>query len=289
MKTRSIVGAMLAVVASISIAGSVLAFSGVTNGSFETGTFSGAPWDTLFPGNTNLTGWTVDSGSVDWTGSYWPASAGSRSIDLSGNEPGAISQTLATTTGNTYAVSFDLSGNPACGPAAKTLTVGAAGAATDSLTFDTGIAGNSLSDMKWEAHQYSFIATSSSTALTFTSTTAGSCGPAIDNIVVTETVAVPPTLADCKDAGWLTMVDADGNGFKNQGDCVSYFATGGKNTGSVTPLTIAVKGHVSPLSALATKRPAEPRRDVVKAPKAEPRGSGRGAAVEHEDRAATRR
>lgn len=28
----------------------------------------------------------------------------------------------------------------------------------------------------------------------------------------------------CKDGGWQTM-----GGFKNQGDCVSFFATGGKN------------------------------------------------------------
>jgi choice-of-anchor C domain-containing protein len=294
MKTRPIVGAALAVVASISMAGSVLSFSGVTNGSFETGTFSSAPWDTLFPGNTNLTGWTIESGSVDWTGSYWPASEGSRSIDLSGNGPGVISQSFATTAGNTYTVNFDLSGNPACGPAAKTLTVSAAGAATDSLTYDILIAGNSLGDMKWVARQYSFVATSSSTALTFTSTTTTSCGPALDNIVVTETVPVPPTLADCKDAGWLTMIDADRNGFKNQGDCVSYFATDGKNPGSVTPQA-AVKGHVSTPSAAGTERAAEPRTDVVKAPKGElpkPRGPGAGAgvdAVEHRDRAATGR
>jgi hypothetical protein len=31
------------------------------------------------------------------------------------------------------------------------------------------------------------------------------------------------------------MVDARENAFKNQGDCVSYFATDGKNPGAVTP------------------------------------------------------
>jgi hypothetical protein len=33
----------------------------------------------------------------------------------------------------------------------------------------------------------------------------------------------------CKKGGWQTVTDADGNPFKNQGDCVSYVATGGKN------------------------------------------------------------
>ncbi|MBX4204571.1 MAG: hypothetical protein KW788_00075 [Candidatus Doudnabacteria bacterium] len=33
------------------------------------------------------------------------------------------------------------------------------------------------------------------------------------------------TLKDqCKNGGWMTMTDASGNSFKNQGQCVSYFA-----------------------------------------------------------------
>lgn len=33
----------------------------------------------------------------------------------------------------------------------------------------------------------------------------------------------------CKGGGWATLTDTNGNHFKNQGDCVSYVATGGKN------------------------------------------------------------
>jgi hypothetical protein len=33
----------------------------------------------------------------------------------------------------------------------------------------------------------------------------------------------------CKQGGWQTVTDADGNAFKNQGDCVSYVATGGEH------------------------------------------------------------
>ncbi len=36
---------------------------------------------------------------------------------------------------------------------------------------------------------------------------------------------------DCKNGGWKNFVFAPGP-FKNQGDCVSYFATGGRNLGS---------------------------------------------------------
>jgi hypothetical protein len=41
------------------------------------------------------------------------------------------------------------------------------------------------------------------------------------------------TLKDqCKNSGWKTLTDSNGNTFKNQGDCVSFFATKGKNKGS---------------------------------------------------------
>jgi len=33
----------------------------------------------------------------------------------------------------------------------------------------------------------------------------------------------------CKKDGWKAQFDANGNGFKNQGDCVSYVASGGKS------------------------------------------------------------
>lgn len=35
--------------------------------------------------------------------------------------------------------------------------------------------------------------------------------------------------SQCKDGGWQTLTDANGTPFKNQGDCVSYVATGGRN------------------------------------------------------------
>ena len=42
----------------------------------------------------------------------------------------------------------------------------------------------------------------------------------------------PLTKANCLNGGWQNLTDANGNSFKNQGDCVSYFATGGKNPGA---------------------------------------------------------
>lgn len=39
----------------------------------------------------------------------------------------------------------------------------------------------------------------------------------------------PQTTAQCKNGGWTGYVDAQGNVFKNQGDCVSFVASGGKS------------------------------------------------------------
>jgi choice-of-anchor C domain-containing protein len=247
MKTRSILGGAAAAVASMLLAGTAMAaFLGATNGSFESGTYPGGALATLSAGSASLNGWIITSGSVDWTGSYWPAKDGSKSLDLSGTGPGAISQTLATTVGKTYVVTFAMSGNPAGAPAAKTLTVAATGGATTTYTFDTSAAGTSLSDMKWSTKTYSFVATSAATVLAFTSTTAGAFGPAIDAVVATEsatnggggnggsggTNGAGGTGAKCKNGGWRTMVDNHAHHFKNQGDCVSWFATRGKNQGS---------------------------------------------------------
>ncbi len=236
MTRRSGLGIAFGGLAAIALAGATLAFTGPTNGSFETGTYvdGGSGFEQLNTGDTSITGWTVDAGSVDWVGTHWTAQDGSMSIDMSGADAGTISQTLATTIGNTYTVSFFLSGNPDGPPTVKTLDASATGGATASYTYD--VTGNDLTNMNWTPETYTFLATSASTKLSFVSTTVGPFGPAIDNVVITETV---PTKSDCKDGGWQAMIDNAGNHFKNQGDCVSYFATGGKNPGALPPVVTA--------------------------------------------------
>ena len=235
MKRRSTVSASIAVLASLVLAGSALAaFAGASNGSFETGTGDPGASTQLNAGSTVLTGWTITTGSIDWIGSLWTSQSGARSLDLSGVGAGAISQTLATRIGKKYDVSFYLAGNPLAAPAVKTLTVSATGGAPVTYTFDT--TGRSVTSMGWTAKTYTFHATSTSAVLTFTSVTNTNAGPALDNVVVTEKAAAGTPGgpgAACKAGGWKTAVDKAGNHFKNQGDCVSYYATKGKNLGSV--------------------------------------------------------
>jgi choice-of-anchor C domain-containing protein len=241
-------GFALGMSAAIALSGATLAaLSGPTNGSFEdAGTYvdNGSGFQQLDTPNTSIDGWSVDAGSVDWIGTYWAAQDGSMSIDMSGAEAGTLSQTFATTIGNTYTVSFYLSGNPAGPPTVKTLDVSATGGTLTSYTYD--VTGNNLTTMNWTQKTYSFLATSASTTLSFISTTAGVFGPALDNVVITETI---PTKDDCKQGGWPTMIDVEGNSFKNQGDCVSYFATKGKNLGALPPATVTDASAAAPADA----------------------------------------
>src|SRR5215210_6015413 len=72
MKRRSILVALIGAAAAVSFAGtSVLAFAGVSNGSFEAGTPAPGEFEVLTVGATQMTGWTISAGSVDWIGTYW--------------------------------------------------------------------------------------------------------------------------------------------------------------------------------------------------------------------------
>ena len=54
----------------------------------------------------------------------------------------------------------------------------------------------------------------------------------IDNTVINAAnyTYEAPDLSQCKNGNWSSLTDAVGHSFKNQGDCVSYVATGGQNT-----------------------------------------------------------
>ena len=67
----------------------------IVNGGFEAASLNPGVFTTLFAGSTAINGWTVGGHSIDYIGSYWQPAEGSRSIDLSGNDKGAISQLLS--------------------------------------------------------------------------------------------------------------------------------------------------------------------------------------------------
>ncbi|MCI0586924.1 MAG: choice-of-anchor C family protein [Planctomycetes bacterium] len=140
-------------------------------------------------GSTLVAGWTVVLDTVDYVGPYWAAYEGGRSIDLNGITPGGVEQSVATSPGATYLVTFFLAGDPTCGPAVKTVQVSAAG---QSATFAFDTTGASLADPRWNAREWMFTAAGTTSTLQFASQTVGACGPAVDGVRVTEIPAGGP-------------------------------------------------------------------------------------------------
>jgi choice-of-anchor C domain-containing protein len=155
---------------------------------------------TTYAGGSTIGPWTVTGGSVDLIGGYWQAPNGTvGSVDLDGDSPGGLTQTIATTPGQSYNLSFYLSGNPdpsaaTTYPNPKTLDV-SAGSASPIYNY-TVAASNTHADMYYVPESLTFTADSSSTLISFTS--ADCCGspygPVIGDVVVSP-VPEPASLA----------------------------------------------------------------------------------------------
>ena len=152
----------------------------IQNGSFENGGDPGV-FQTINAGSTVITGWTVSQGSIDYIGTLWQASNGSRSLDLSGENAGGIKQTFNTTVGKTYRVTFDLAGNTFTSPTIKDMRVSAGGSSAD-FSFDT--TGKSNSNMGWLSKSWDFTANSTTTTLEFIDLTNSIAASALDNVSV---------------------------------------------------------------------------------------------------------
>lgn len=160
----------------------------ITNGSFESGLFQvnhpGDVTETLGVGSTAMTGWTVESGSLAWIGPSNPfsltASQGSYFLDLTdyrSSAPwGGVSQTISTTVGQTYLLSFDLGSSPTYGvPDSIQATAGSASSIFTS-TFTSGT-------NNWQTEYLNFTATAATTTISLTGNT-GSNYIGLDNVSV---------------------------------------------------------------------------------------------------------
>lgn len=152
----------------------------VVNGSFENpGTFHGS-FTTLGTGSTGLTGWEIVSGSVDLINTYWQASDGNYSLDLSGNAPAQISQDLTgLTVGQHYVLLFDIAGNDDGGNLIKDLAV-SVGVTTGNYQFD--VTGHTNSNMGWTTQSLAFTAAGTQATISFASLENNAYGPALDNV-----------------------------------------------------------------------------------------------------------
>lgn len=170
-------------------------------------------------GNDNIPPWSITDAIWSVDNSYWQAQDGTKSIAFNAYNQGSIGQTINTAPGGAYLVTFYMSGNPDGDLGDKTMEV-VAGVTPKIFHYNTSVMNNNHTDMKWVKNSYGFVATGTNTILTFTSTTDNSHGPALDNI----SVSIVTTANGCKFDGWRNF-----GMFSNQGDCISYIATGGKN------------------------------------------------------------
>jgi hypothetical protein len=161
----------------------------VVDGNF---TNTNATFQTLGNGATfgGPGGWTVTGDSVDLIGGYWPSAnpgANSGSVDLDGNAPGGIQQTISIGPGS-YLLSFYLSGNPDGGTPLKVSLDGVTGA-TQTFSYTTG--SNDKTNMKYVLETFGFTIGPgvTSTVLSFTSQDVGSpFGPVVSDVSI---AAVP--------------------------------------------------------------------------------------------------
>lgn len=174
----------LAAIAALSLATAAQA-APFQNGSFDVG----APATFVFDipaGSTQIPGWTVSVGTVDWITNNWVSSQGTSSLDLVGSfAVGGVAQTFDTVPGTTYVVAFDLAGNPGGPPVVKPLAVTVNGV-TSNFTFDT--TGRSGAAMGWTRQSITFTATGTSSTIAFVSDVTGTgtnAGAALDNVTIT--------------------------------------------------------------------------------------------------------
>jgi choice-of-anchor C domain-containing protein len=157
---------------------------------FQNGGFDvGAPATFVFDipaGNTQIPGWTVSVGTIDWITNNWVSSQGTSSLDLVGSfAVGGVAQTFDTVPGTTYIVAFDLAGNPGGPPVVKPLAVTVNGV-TSNFSFDT--TGRSGAAMGWTRHSLTFTASGTSSTIAFVSDVTGTgtnAGAALDNVTIT--------------------------------------------------------------------------------------------------------
>lgn len=176
------------VVATVIAAASGARANDLVNGSFEQGTHTndGNNTETFLAGATAITGWTTVGSHVSWIADPNPfgltAQDGSRFLDLTGYTAGApfggVTQTISTTPGASYVLTFELGSDTArWGGPPVSITASAGG--TSQLFTDSAATTAST----WTLETLDFTAAGASTAITLLGT-AGVSYIGLDNVDV---------------------------------------------------------------------------------------------------------
>jgi hypothetical protein len=177
----------------------------IVNGSFEEPAISGP-----FAQRTSAApfgGWFVDAigQGVVHVGSYGTPSsiAGEQSIELNWFSSGGIYQTIATTPGSMYTISFLMAGQLNAGPDLKQIRVDFGGTTAGLASWSRSGSGG-----QWVAHSFVVTATGSSTVVHFLGITPANedGGPYIDDVrVLCVGVAQQPAAAFACTGGTATL------------------------------------------------------------------------------------
>lgn len=209
---------MLVAVGALSMAWAVQASAAdlITNGSFETNGPAANNAGQYSAGSTQITGWTVinNDGSttnngrnVLWIGTgayglYTPF--GTDFLDLTGTTDqmpfSGVSQTLTTTAGQSYALTFYLGAQGTSGQFGGPISaMASAGSTSDTFTYD-GASGTDVNGTLWTPETLNFTAPSTSTVISIVGNT-GSQFIGLDNVSVDATAGVIP-----EPASWALML-----------------------------------------------------------------------------------
>ena len=192
------------VLAMVTFAGSATAAPiAITNNSFETGSFvnDGNGTMVLPVGSTAITGWTVTADQLAWITMPNPwglaPQDGTRFLDLTAYPAGApfggISQTLSTTIGNAYQLSYYLGTYTAAWGGPPVSILASAGGASQTCTV-----GTTSAQSTWTPCTMNFVAAGASTLLSFLGTQ-GFQYIGLDNVVVDDlgpSTGPPPSVPE---------------------------------------------------------------------------------------------
>jgi choice-of-anchor C domain-containing protein len=161
----------------------------IVNGSFEDSPEVDR-YLSLDEGSDAIKGWVVTRGQIDLIGPvHWKAADGNKSVDLNGSPGfGGIKQSFTTMKGHRYRVRFQMAATPASyggNGAVKFLCVHAAGT---KKAFSADARDNAGPGIGWTGKEWTFTAVDDTTTLEIYSLDHddGNCGPAIDDVSVTE-------------------------------------------------------------------------------------------------------
>ena len=166
----------------------------VVNGNFSRPVQQKNSYETLYPSDQKIPGWTVGGDSVDLMGSTYftlpsGSSSGSQAADLSGSAPGSLTQTISTAPGTSYALTWYEAGNPDCGQSLKVMHVAWGNKPLAKLIASPSMStkGRTRSNMGWSQKSQTVVASSALSVLGFADATPdqSACGPVVADISLT--------------------------------------------------------------------------------------------------------